>query len=64
MAANPTSNQKARGTFDNSETSKSFGSLVIDYGHVQAKVNAKYDAWQREILNRFGEKLAGSMRTS
>jgi dynein heavy chain 1 len=55
--------KKARSTFDNSESAKSFGALVIDYGHVQAKVNAKYDSWQHEFLNRFGDKLAGSMRS-
>ncbi|KAJ3331033.1 hypothetical protein HDU76_004259 [Blyttiomyces sp. JEL0837] len=55
--------KKARSTFDNSETERSFGSLVIDYDQVQSKVNAKYDQWQREILNRFGSKLGSSMRT-
>lgn len=43
--------KKARATFDNSETSKSFGSLIVDYEQVQSKVNAKYDQWQREGIN-------------
>ncbi|KAJ3101821.1 hypothetical protein HDU97_001047 [Phlyctochytrium planicorne] len=54
--------KKARGTFDNSETEKSFGVVVIDYEHVQSKVNQKYDQWQKEILNRFGAKLGVSMK--
>jgi hypothetical protein len=46
--------KKARSTFDTSDTQKSFGVCVIDYEQVQAKVNAKYDSWQRDILSRFG----------
>ncbi|RKP08503.1 dynein heavy chain [Thamnocephalis sphaerospora] len=54
--------KKARGTFDNAETEKSFGSMIVDYEQVQSKVNAKYDAWQRELLNKFGAMLGNSMR--
>lgn len=54
--------RKTRSTFDNSESSRSFGVAVIQYEQVQAKVNAKYDGWQRDILARFGAKLAGAMR--
>ena len=46
-----------RSTFDTSETQKSFGVCVIDYEQVQARVNAKYDAWQRDILSRFGTQF-------
>lgn len=54
--------RKTRSTFDNSETSRSFGVAVINYEQVQSKVNAKYDTWQRDILGRFGSKLAVSMK--
>ncbi|KAF9068581.1 cytoplasmic dynein heavy chain 1 [Rhodocollybia butyracea] len=55
--------KRARSTFDTSETQKSFGVLCkIDYEQVQSRVNAKYDAWQREILGRFGVKLGNEMR--
>ncbi|KAF9140779.1 hypothetical protein BGX30_005985 [Mortierella sp. GBA39] len=54
--------KKARTTFDNSETEQSFGPVVIDYEQVQSKVNAKYDSWQREVLNRFGNMLGTSMK--
>ncbi|KAF9922924.1 hypothetical protein FBU30_006961 [Linnemannia zychae] len=54
--------KKARSTFDNSETEQSFGPVVIDYEQVQSKVNAKYDSWQREVLNRFGNMLGTSMK--
>ncbi|CEH14594.1 dynein heavy chain cytosolic [Ceraceosorus bombacis] len=54
--------RKTRATFDTSDTQRSFGMAVIDYEQVQSKVNAKYDAWQRDVLNRFGTKLAAEMR--
>ncbi|KAJ3935686.1 MAG: dynein heavy chain, N-terminal region 1-domain-containing protein [Lentinula lateritia] len=54
--------KKARATFDTSETQKSFGVCAIDYEQVQARVNAKYDAWQRDILSRFGVKLGNAMK--
>ncbi|KAK3828336.1 MAG: dynein heavy chain [Benniella sp.] len=54
--------KKARSTFDNSETEQSFGAAVIDYEQVQSKVNAKYDSWQRELLNRFGVMLGTVMK--
>jgi dynein heavy chain 1 len=54
--------KKTRSTFDNSDTERSFGVCVIDYEQVQARVNAKYDAWQRDILSRFGVKLGNAMK--
>ena len=54
--------RKARTTFDTSETSKSFGNVVIEYDQVQAKVNAKYDQWQHEILVNFANRLGQRMR--
>ncbi|KAL0062365.1 dynein heavy chain [Marasmius tenuissimus] len=54
--------KKTRSTFDTSETQKSFGVCVVDYEQVQARVNAKYDAWQRDILSRFGVKLGNAMK--
>lgn len=55
--------KKTRSTFDTSDTSKSFGSVcVIDYEQVQARVNAKYDSWQKDILSRFGVKLGIAMK--
>lgn len=54
--------RKARTTFDTSESSKVFGNMIVDYGQVQAKVNAKYDQWQHEILVKFGNRLNQRMR--
>jgi hypothetical protein len=34
---------------------------VIDYEQVQARVKAKYDSWQRDILSRFGVKSRNAM---
>ncbi|KAJ1659203.1 dynein heavy chain [Dispira simplex] len=53
----------ARRTFDNADTEKTFGPVTIDYEQVQSKVNAKYDSWQREILNKFGSRLGQAMQT-
>ncbi|KDN53572.1 putative cytoplasmic dynein heavy chain 1 [Tilletiaria anomala UBC 951] len=53
--------RKTRATFDNSESQRSFGIAVIDYEQVQSRVNAKYDAWQKDILNKFGSKLRSAM---
>uniref|UniRef100_A0A6Q2WQB4 Cytoplasmic dynein 1 heavy chain 1 n=1 Tax=Esox lucius TaxID=8010 RepID=A0A6Q2WQB4_ESOLU len=54
--------RKARGTFDNAETKKEFGPVVIDYGKVQSKVNLKYDSWHKEVLSRFGQMLGNNMQ--
>ncbi|KAJ2761490.1 dynein heavy chain, partial [Coemansia sp. BCRC 34490] len=55
--------RRARATFDNSETVKLIGAhCAIDYEQVQSKVNARYDNWQREILNKFGQRLCQAMR--
>ena len=36
--------------------------MVINYGGVKSDVNNKYDMWHKEILNKFGTKLKGTMR--
>ncbi|KAL7751554.1 dynein heavy chain [Sorochytrium milnesiophthora] len=54
--------RRARSTFDTSQSEKSFGAIIIDYEQVQAKVNAKYDQWQRDVLTKFGAKLGQTMR--
>jgi len=54
--------KKTRSTFDTSDTQKSLGVCIIDYEQVQSRVNAKYDAWQRDILSRFGVKLGNAMK--
>jgi hypothetical protein len=55
--------KKTRSTFDTSETRKSFGGVcVVEYEQVQARVNGKYDSWQKDILSRFGVKLGNVMR--
>lgn len=54
--------RKTRSTFDTSESHHDMGIAVVNYEQVQAKVNAKYDAWQRDILSRFGGKLGAAMK--
>eukprot|EP00043_Microstomoeca_roanoka_P020037 m.234910 g.234910 ORF g.234910 m.234910 type:complete len:4574 (+) comp17091_c0_seq1:164-13885(+) len=54
--------KKARRTFDTAETSKYFGPVEVDYAQVQARVIMKYDALHREMLNKFGTKMADKMR--
>lgn len=43
--------KRARTTFDNSNTRKIFGPIVIDYALVQASVNNKYDYWHKVRLS-------------
>ena len=47
--------KNGRNTFDNSETSKLFGAILIDYKKVQSSINQKYDYWHKEILAQFGQ---------
>ncbi|KAG5519734.1 hypothetical protein PMAC_000007 [Pneumocystis sp. 'macacae'] len=54
--------RKSRSTFDTTETSHSFGILVIDYEQVQNRINSKYDSWQKDILNKFSSKLSENMK--
>ncbi|PSN61624.1 hypothetical protein BS50DRAFT_680599 [Corynespora cassiicola Philippines] len=49
--------RKTRATFDNSDVSRRFGYVTVDYEQVQVKVNAKYDQWQQEILGKFANRL-------
>ena len=53
--------KEARSTFDNSETKKVIGSLLINYQGVQSKVGDKYDAWHQDLLSRFCRILGGGM---
>ena len=50
--------RQKRDTFDTSGMRRSFGHLVINYEQVQAKVNAKYDQWQHDLLNHFSGLFA------
>lgn len=54
--------RKTRETFDTSESSKSFGTVTIDYEQVQTKVTGKYDQWQHEIRLKFAGRLGNKMR--
>lgn len=55
--------KRSRTTFDNSQTEKKFGPLVIDYAQVQASVNNKYDYWHKDVLSHFGAKLGDHMKS-
>ena len=52
-----------RKTFDNMESEKQFGAIFVDYSMVQAKINNKYDAWHKEIMNKFANQLNDNMKT-
>jgi dynein heavy chain 1, cytosolic len=53
--------RKSRATFDTSEVFRSFGVIAITFDQVQSRVNAKYDAWQRDIVQRFAGVLSNAM---
>ena len=54
--------RKSRATFDTSEIFRSFGVIAITFDQVQSRVNAKYDAWQRDIVQRFAGVLSNAMK--
>ena len=54
--------RKSRATFDTSEIFRSFGVIAITFDQVQSRVNGKYDAWQRDIVQRFAGVLSNAMR--
>ena len=55
--------KKARSTFDTSTTEIQFGEFCLHFDQVQAKVSAKYDSWQKEMLSKFASKLDLTSRT-
>jgi hypothetical protein len=59
-AATPSRNQKS--PLHVRYVQDAFGVCAIDYERVQARVNAKYDSWQQDILSRFGVKLGNAMK--
>lgn len=54
--------RKARSTFDTTEVYKTFGLLRIDFRTVQVRINAKYDAWQQDIVQKFSTRLNSAMK--
>lgn len=54
--------KRTRSTFDTADVQQDFGVCTIAYANVQGKIAAKYDAWQRDILNRYGAKIDARMR--
>ncbi|KAJ8607590.1 hypothetical protein MRB53_040174 [Persea americana] len=50
--------RQKRETFDTTGMRRSFGHLNINYDQVQAKVNAKYDQWQHDLLGTFSTLYA------
>jgi dynein heavy chain 1 len=54
--------RKSRATFDTSEVFRSFGVIAITFDQVQSRVNQKYDAWQRDIVQRFAGVFSNAMR--
>jgi dynein heavy chain 1, cytosolic len=53
--------RKSRATFDTSEVSHSFGVISVKFDQVQSRVNQKYDAWQRDIVQRFAGVLSNAI---
>lgn len=54
--------RKARTTFDTTDGFKTFGLLKIDFRTVQVRINAKYDGWQHDIIQKFSQCLNTSMK--
>ncbi|KAI0984717.1 hypothetical protein GJ496_002628 [Pomphorhynchus laevis] len=54
--------RRSRKTFDTHGSKISFGPIIVDYTRVQSKVNLKYDAWHKDVLNKFGNILASDVQ--
>ncbi|CDJ29729.1 Dynein heavy chain, related [Eimeria mitis] len=52
--------KQARSPFDASEARIMFGPTIIDHHQVQAKLNTRYDAWHRDILHAFAQKVSAN----
>ena len=52
-----------RKTFDNSQTEKYFGPIIIDYRLVLNRINTKYDSWHTEIIGHFGSKFGDTLKS-
>ena len=53
--------KQARATFDNFESQRRFGVVVIEYARVRDTVRKMYDERQKEILGKFGAMLGDIM---
>ena len=53
--------KQARATFDNFESQRQFGVIVIEYARVRDTVRKMYDERQKEILSKFGGMLGDIM---
>src|SRR2546423_2103640 len=53
--------RKSRATFDTTEVFRSFGVIAVSFDQVQSRVNAKYDSWQRDIVQGFAGFLSTAM---
>lgn len=51
-----------RKTFDNSQTERYFGPIIIDYRLVLNRINTKYDSWHNEIIGHFGNKFGETLK--
>ncbi|ORY81439.1 dynein heavy chain, cytosolic [Protomyces lactucae-debilis] len=54
--------RKSRTTFDTSSTATEISGVTVQYGQVQARVNAKFDAWQKLINAEFANQVAIQMQ--
>ena len=47
--------KRSQGKFNTDETEKIIGSIVVDFSSVKKKVRSKYNAWHREVMDKFAE---------
>jgi dynein heavy chain 1 len=52
-----------RKTFDNSQTEKYFGPIIVNYSFVLTRISTKYDFWHNEIINHFGSKFGDTLKS-
>jgi dynein heavy chain 1 len=47
--------KRSQSKFNTEETEKIIGSIVVDFSSVKKKVRSKYNAWHKEVMDKFAE---------
>lgn len=53
--------KNARSLFDISKSRLRLPGVIVDFSEVQGKVSARYDQWQKDLLQRYGSLLGAEM---
>ena len=54
--------KESQGKFNTEETEKIIGSIVVDFASVKKKVRNRYNAWHKEVMEKFAQLTNEGMR--